>query len=555
MKRAALLYAVLTIVLAWPLSIHPATTVLSDAPDENLYLWTLAWDAHAFARQPLALFDANIYYPARHTLAYSENLLGSAAIAAPVIWTTGNLVLATNLVALLSAFLCGLGTFLLARRVGVSAEGALVAGTVFAFAPPRFLRLDQLHLATTEWVPFALAYWHGYLDERRPRDLRLFVAFLALQALTSGHGAVFLLVAAAIVVVVYAAAGTGPRPNRLLRDLGTPGIACLALLALVAIPYREVQVGAGLRRTLENWTVPAESFFASPSHVHSWLLAALGLSWMNDRAQAYLFPGFLVLALAVVGLASVVSGSSRTNPPDVVSGFKRTRVALIAYGFVALVSLLLSIGPPLSLWPLVYWLPGFDFIRAPSRFMILALLGVAVLAGAGFDALAARLAGKRRPWMALAACALLAGEYATMPFGVTEKKVDVPAIDRRLATMANVRAIAEVPLVDQRHLQASEMRHTTYMLHTTAHWRKTVEGYSGIRPELHQRLYEQLLHFPDDDSLRALVDIGVTHIVVHVDLYDPAEWPDVDARLHRYADWLRLEGSTEGGRIYALHRP
>jgi hypothetical protein len=34
---------------------------------------TLAWDTHAFTT-PLSIFDANIYYPERHTLAYSENL-------------------------------------------------------------------------------------------------------------------------------------------------------------------------------------------------------------------------------------------------------------------------------------------------------------------------------------------------------------------------------------------------------------------------------------------------------------------------------------------------
>jgi hypothetical protein len=537
-KRAALLYAVLTIVLAWPLSIHPATTVLSDAPDENLYLWTLAWDAHAFVRQPLRIFDANIYYPARRTLAYSENLIGSAVLAAPIIWITGNLVLATNAVALLAAVLCGLGTFLLARRIGTSTEGALAAGVIFAFAPPRFLRLDQLHLATIQWVPFALAYLHAYLDDGRARDLRWFVLFLTLQVLTSGHGAVFLLVAAALVAGAYAVADRRLRLGRSIRDLGLPGAACLAVIALVMIPYRAAQVGAGLRRSLENWTVPAESFFASPSHIHTWLLTVFGASWVNDRAQAYLFPGVLATSLALVGLAA--------------HGLRRR--ARIAYALVVLIAVLLSIGPPLSLWPLVYWLPGFDFIRAPSRFMMLALLGLAVLAGAGFDVFAKRAATTRMRW-AIVTCALLAAEYATIPFALTLKKVEIPTIDRRLAAMPDVRAIAEVPLVDPRHLQASEMRHTTYMLHTTAHWRKTVEGYSGIRPELHQRLYDALLGFPDARSLTALADVGVTHIVVHVDLYDPAEWPEVDAGLHRFGNWLRLEGSTADGRIYALQPP
>ncbi|WP_332772324.1 hypothetical protein, partial [Phenylobacterium sp.] len=68
----------LTVLMAAPWSLHPATRVLLDAPDTHLYIWTLAWDAHAFVTNPFGIFDANIYYPLPNTLAYSENLIGSA---------------------------------------------------------------------------------------------------------------------------------------------------------------------------------------------------------------------------------------------------------------------------------------------------------------------------------------------------------------------------------------------------------------------------------------------------------------------------------------------
>ena len=143
----------MTIALAYPLSIHPGSAVLSPTPDTNLFLWTLQWDVHALTHQPLTMFDANIYAPERNTLAYSENLLGSAPFAAPILWLTGNAVLAMNHVVLLASVLCGVGTYLLARRLGVGPLGATLSGLVFAFSPPRFLRLDQVHLATIQWVP------------------------------------------------------------------------------------------------------------------------------------------------------------------------------------------------------------------------------------------------------------------------------------------------------------------------------------------------------------------------------------------------------------------
>ena len=82
---AAVAYAALTFVMALPFSLSPGSTILGDVPDAHVYLWTLGWDAHAFLNQPLHLFDANIYYPYANTLAYSENLIGTALFSSPII--------------------------------------------------------------------------------------------------------------------------------------------------------------------------------------------------------------------------------------------------------------------------------------------------------------------------------------------------------------------------------------------------------------------------------------------------------------------------------------
>jgi hypothetical protein len=536
--RAALLYSALTLVLAYPLSIRPASTVLSDGPDPNLFMWTLAWDAHAIINQPLAIFDANIYYPERHTLAYSENLLGSTVIAAPVIWTTGNLVLAMNLVALSSAVLCGVGVYLLGRKVGLGEAGALIAGLIFAFSPPRFLRLDQLHLATIQWIGFALAYLWAYFDHGRRRDVRLFAAFLTLQALTSGHGFALAFLASVVVVLVRLAMGAPLALARRVRDVGVTGFLLLTPIVLMALPYRAVQSEIGLRRTLENWTVPAESFFASPSHVDQWILGAAGVAdRVNGAAMAYLFPGWLVLLLA---LPAVFIARGARRPVD-------------AFLLVSVVSLFMAVGPPWSLWPHVYWLPGLNFIRVPSRFMLLAVLGLAVVAGFGFERLTARFAA-RRTLLAVVAGALLLAEFATMPFEVIRQSIEIPSIDRWVATAPNVRAIAEVPVIDPAREGPAERRHTAYMLHSTAHWWKTVEGYSGTRPPRHAKLYEMLTRFPDEASLSALADLDVTHVVVHTEWYDPAVRPEIEARLAQ-SSWLQRARCDRSGCVYVLRRP
>lgn len=550
--RALLCYVALTICLAFPLTVHPASRVMQASPDAKLFMWTLAWNTHAFSHQPLSIFDANIYYPKRHTLAYSENLIGSAVVAAPVLWLTGNPVLAMNLVALLSCVLCGFGTYVLARRAGVGEVGALLAGIVFAFSPPRFFRLSQIHLTTVQWLPFGLASLHAYLDTGRRRDLRLTIAWFTAQALTSGHGAVFFIVCAGGLLAYRAATGDPIAPLRRIRDAGLPGLALLAPTLLIALPYLAVQREMGLRRTLDNWSVSWASFAASPTHLHAWLLSLMPAARIAERADAFLFPGFLPILLAVAGVWSLTR--ERRALADALPARRSIRRTTVFYALLTIAGVWLSIGRPVGLWPLIYWLPGMNFIRVPSRFMVLTVLGLAMLSGVGFEWLAARFDARKRRVLALVIGAALIGEFAAAPLDTEAYAAGPPAIDRWLDGRPKPFAIAEVPLGNPRHVGPWERRHTEFMLHATAHWQKTIEGYSGIRPPLHARLYEQLTAFPDETGIRALSELGITYVVVHTELYPPGEWANVEQRLMAFKDRLTLEHVEGDGRVYAIVR-
>ncbi len=634
--RVALLYATITVALAYPLSIRPADSVMSAGPDTDLFLWTLSWDVHALTHQPLSMFEANIYYPEHRTLAYSENLIGSAPFAAPILWLTGNPVLAMNLVVLFSCVLCGVGAYLLASRLGVGACGAVLSGLVFAFTPPRFLRLDQFHLATIQWIPFGLASLHAYFDGGRKRDARLAAAFFTLQALSSGHGAVFLTVAM-LVVAVYRLAlrERGDFAGR-LSDLGVP-VLLLIPAALVLWPYRVVQQEMGLRRSLEDWAVSWSSFLASSTHVDMFLLSFVPSWHINDTTGPHLFPGVVPVVLGLCafgwlnGRAAVTrerAGTVRSRIAGVVeiaalgclmlgvyvavTGVTKVKVGALtlltirqtwrpwafavlamamrmaiapkapsqiwrwlrggyqrfrgwraahrhdprfAYALVTVLSVWLSAGPPVGLWPLVYWLPGLNFIRAPSRFMLLAVLGLAMLAGMGFERLAAHLSSRKRRIAAVCIGTLLVAEFTAAPFELESYRAEIPAVDRWLASQPKPFVLAEVPVGNPGNLGQWEQRETTYMLHSMAHWQKTVHGYSGFRSALHERLYAELVEFPDEPSLRRLTDLGVTDVVVHTDLYPPGEWAVTDERIARFSQWLTLRHVEGAGRVYALRRP
>ena len=232
------------------------------------------------------------------------------------------------------------------------------------------------------------------------------------------------------------------------------------------------------------------------------------------------------------------SGSARRNPAPL-------------YLLLTLLCVGLSLGPPYSLWPYVYSWPGLNFIRAPLRFMVLGALGVAVLAAIGFDRLTSRLSLDRRRTAAFAVAALMLVEFVGVPVFAVPFAIKIPPADQWLAQQPKPFVVAEVP-VDPGY----ERHQTTYMMHSMAHWQRTVAGYGGIRPAFHQDL-DRLLHvFPNEASVRRLVEIGITYVVVHIDLYDPAVWPEVDARLRSYdGTWLKLEYSDPVGRVYSIRQP
>jgi hypothetical protein len=601
----AIAYVALTIVFAYPLSLHPGDHVMSPGTDTNLFIWTLAWDAHAFVHHPLSIFDANIFFPFRHTLAFSENLIGSALLVAPLLWLTHNPVLTMNVAALITVPLCALGAYVLARRLGIGVAGAALAGLIFGFSPPRFLRLDQLHLTSVEWIPFSLAFAHAYLDHRKRRDLWIAIAFFTVQALTSGHGAVFLAITLLGLFLYRIALGEPPALTARARDAGIVGVLLLVPAFLILLPYRTVQTGMGLRRTLENWNVPWTSFLASPSHVQGWLLArALPGVDVLGTAGAYLFPGLTTLLLAGIGvvwrperhvgwrraavalnvlfvaaLALALFGTFAGNPRlrigsvvllSVRQPWRAWLVCLAAaalriaiaprvplatplrvqrddmalfYTLLLVACVWLSIGPPYGIWQYIYWLPGLNFIRAPSRFMILGVLSLAVLAGFGFDWMTRRLTSGRRALLASVIAALLIAEFAVMPLPMTPQNPLLPAIDRWLATRPTPFVVAEVPVPDSASLTVREGQESEYILHSMAHWQKTVHGYSGLLPDSSDDLYKDLARFPDERTLEELRDLGVTYVVVHD--------PSIAGRIAAFPE-LKLEHTETDGRVYSL---
>jgi hypothetical protein len=129
------------------------------------------------------------------------------------------------------------------------------------------------------------------------------------------------------------------------------------------------------------------------------------LTRVNLAAGRTVYPGVVALVLAVLALVALV----RRRPP---TGVRRR---LWVFPPLMVAGVIVSLGPRLAALPLFEvafrLVPSWNFIRQPAKAQVLAALGLAVLAGVGTDALAARGGRALRGAMAALLGLLVAVEY------------------------------------------------------------------------------------------------------------------------------------------------
>jgi hypothetical protein len=220
-----------------------------------------------------------------------------------------------------------------------------------------------------------------------------------------------------------------------------------------------------------------------------------------------------------------------------------------------------SFGRPLDglgLYGVLYEnVPGFDGLRVPARYAMIAALFIAIAAGYGVAVLERFVNRRGRVAIVLAAVFLAEAFFAPMTMNATSSDVGVspparvePAADalpvyRQLAAMPDVQAVAEFPFGDP----AWELR---YVYYATVHWKRLVNGHSGGFPRSYSVRAALLARLSVDPEAawRALRDAGTSHVIVHRSGFANGQSQNVE-------DWLIAHGARLGeafgdDRLYVL---
>jgi hypothetical protein len=522
-------YGGLTVLMTYPQIRVLDRGVSVDVGDPLLSTWRLEWIAHQLPRDPLHLFNANIFHPEPNTLAYSDAMLIPGLTAAPLVWLGVPPVLVHNLLLLSGFVFSGAAMFLLMWSLTRHVAASLLAGFVFAFLPFRFVHYAHLELQMTQWMPLCLWALHRTIKHGRLRDGLLTGGFLAAQTLSSWYYGIFLATYLLPVAAALLAGSRREQARRAIRQLAAGGVLAAVLIGPLTLPYFHARHVVGERPISEIEFYSATPLNYLAAHPRNALLGSLTTRWGGQERE--LFQGIVVPLIALVALW----------PP-----LSRAR---LGYALALALAFEISLGFNGSLYP---WLHAhvlpYRGLRVPARMGMLVGLSLAILVGYGAARLLARPRSRRAAVVTFAVMvALVVGEERSRLVlkNVWTRPPDVYArIPRESDVVINLPFVAYDVSIEP-----------YYEYFSTFHWHQIVNGYSGFMPPWYPRLAEAMARFPDDLTIAELRRHGVTFVIVHGAFYSPAVYERLVERMDQSADLVpdgRFRWQGQQTRLYRL---
>jgi hypothetical protein len=361
---AGVAYALLSVVMTWPIAIRLSSPYADIWQDFGLWLWNLWWMKEALVHLGTSpYFTAHIFYPVGSSLVFHNLSPYNALLGIPLQLLGADVITTHNLLFLSSFVVGGVGMFLLVRELTGEMFAGFFAGATFSFTPLRVLWYPWTNLWATQWLPFAFYFLLRVLRVGRPADGVGLAVALALATLADWHQPAFLLVAGAGVTLSAVLSRRGA--EHLRRGLAQRLAWIVSLYGLLVSPLGYV----AMKELLEGTTV-----LRTPSYHAGFGLVGQGF---GDIYVSYgVILGWVPIAVTMYGM---------TRGLD----FWTMRFAGVLAGFF-----ILSLGEGLHLpgledpvlpLPLVVWrrIPALGIIRGAFYFYLMVQVCFAVLVGYG----------------------------------------------------------------------------------------------------------------------------------------------------------------------------
>ena len=317
--------------------------------------WPL-WDPYLFSGAPFAAdIQSGLYYPLNFLFERFAPAFGYPTVEA---------------LAMLHYLLAGVFCYAFARTLRASRPAALLAGIVYMWSGFMVAQLGHLNMVeVAAWLPLELLLLHLALGGvRRLLTVPLTSAVLAV-AFFAGHTQLFLYELLAL--VLYAAffgrwRSTVPTLAVVLG--GAAVLAAVQILPSLQLTQLSLRADISYQQSTQFALAPVGLLTLLIPHFFGENSQNYWGSWTTTEVFGY--AGIFPLLLAVAALR-----------------LRRGRQVRF-FLWLGLLGILLSLGEATVLQGWLYrFVPGFDKVRAPGRFLVFFDLGVAMLAALGLDAL------------------------------------------------------------------------------------------------------------------------------------------------------------------------
>ena len=511
-----LLFTALSLLYFWPLPKQLGDHLGPDLGDPLFNLWVLKWGVHEI-RLGLPnlwngnVWNANIFYPTKGTLAFSDHLLGPAAELVPFLKVFPNAIAGYNVLFLSSFIGSALAVCWMLRKSGLSWPAALLGGWMYAYSSFRLSHMSHLQILIAQWIPLTLWFWDRLLAERTAKNAALFLLFYLLN-LSGGCYLAYMIHFSLLAIFLCRAPAVGRDlvSLRSLRVLIPVGVVAALAVAAFFLPYVRISRAQGLSRPqkeIEFYSAKLASYF-SPSdetvyfgeRANRFLHKALGDSAdLFFRPENSLFAGFLPTILFFVGVWAAWRERGKEPPDPWVRGLVLSGLFCFALSFAW------------AFVPLARIIPGLSGMRVPARFYAFVSLTVVFFAARGVDFLRSRIPGPRvRAALVAGLAAVLLIELA--PWGFSAERLpregELPQVYRWLRDQPSIQGLVELPLYGDSH-------ENDYLYASTVHWKSIANGYSGYMAPSFDQIANKIFRLPGVVGFDLLRTLRISHIVVH----------------------------------------
>jgi hypothetical protein len=534
-----LAYILLALVLTWPVAGRLSTHVPGNGADDPPLTWNLWWVRYALLEAGANPFDSDyMFYPLGINLAFYTLTILNGLLSIPLQAAFG-LVAASNLLLLLSFVLGAYGAFLLSlfllgRRMsepGVRGSNlkcllpAFLAGLIYAFASSKmaYAALGQWNIASSQWIPFYVLYLFKMAEQpRRWRHPLMAGLFLLLQAYAELTYASFLVLFTGLWAIwwclVRLRSWRWPEFGRFVANLLLVALLfVVGLLPVLAMMIPDLLLegdifvlGSGFADVFSADLLG----FLVPTMYHPLLGSLVQQMTFDHTVGQHIFLGYTAVALALAGL--VLWWKSRDY-----SGW--VKFWLLS----ALIAWLLTLGPTLRVngldsglplpFAIIAKLPFFKGNRYPSRYSVLLVLSLAMLASFGLAGIIDRLQ-RRSHWagrrvvivgITLLLAVLLLFEHLSVPLPMSDMRV--PVVYQQIADeMPGDFALLDLPVAWRNGFRVTGTQHPIIMFeqyYQTVHGKRILAGNTSRNPPL------KFQYFTEAPVLNTLIALETGHEV------------------------------------------